>query len=839
LATTQSADLAALQARAAAASGKQKQSLETQVSKQREALSKSQANVQTLTAMTELARENATLQEQQYAAQALQADQTSLQAQTALAVARAGGNQTQAAQITAAQSQKNLKLVQDSHLTGRARTDALANAQAAVLQTHTQAQQAGLAGVQAASAVAEASTPIGNAAADAQAKATAAYNAWHYMTQHSHAFDPNAIKTAWAAVLQARKDAVTAVSDQATQMNDLAAQLAESQAYGDPVQQAQLALSAAQRDISLAVTPQQKLQAQVNYANAVQQANQAAETHIQDLGQLAASQLPGDPVGQAAALVSSAQAALAAAHGTENIIVAQANLNNANKAYYDAVTQQVDTYYQTDEIQASGNALLQAAYARAQAAYDAARAQGPGEAAKAAQEAAQAAQQTYAAHQQTSQERTALAVARDVYNPVEAARRQIRGLDSQIRRARNENRPDDVRQLEAQRAQAEYQLHQAREQRISNRGALAEARQSGNSVASAETAVDVAQQLLRSARGQQERQAAEAQLAQAEHQLTQARIARAQALAQIEETKDTGNVIAQARDAVAAAEREADLAKGKDAHIKARQDEASARQQQIAARQTRAQEYGQLAEASAGGDPVATAQAALAAAQRQLELAHGIDQQIAAEAAVANAQTQLHQALEQQIIALGSLAASTTRDPLVQLQDQMAATAKALANAKTPTERVQYQTQLNNLKNQYQATLIQQTEDTINFQLSMRQITSQQAIAQLQALLQNKALTLQERQGIEEQIRQLQLGSGTSAFNLAPGNIKLPTIYDVARAMHGAIAASPFGTGSVSATANTTINVEVKNADDVPAVAAAIDQATGSQLAGALRAAGM
>jgi hypothetical protein len=834
LAATAQETLSSLQGRAAGATGKQKQELEKQIAAQRELLGKAQGNVQTLQAMTQLARENATLQEQQYAQQALQAEQTSIQAAGQLKVAQAGGNQALQAQAQATTANKSLQAVKDSHLTGRARTDALNQAQAAADQAHTAVVTQGLNAVQAASAVAEASTPIGNTAADAEAKAKAAYAAWNYMSQHSHSFDPNQIKTAWAAVLQARKDAITAVADYAIQMNDLATSLTQAQDYGDSLAAAQAGLSGAERDLSLAKTPQQAAQARVNVANQQAAVYQAQQQRYQEYGQLAASQLPGDPVGQAAALAQAAAVALANAHGTDNIITAQTNYNNAQKAYYDAITQQQDMLYQTAQINETGNAVLQAATAEAQAAYDASRAQGPGEAAKAAQEAAQAAQQAHQAAQQRIQETTALAQARDVYNPVEAAKRALAGINAEIANA--QGRPDELLQLEAQRAQAEYQLHQARQARISQHGATREAQQSGNTVASAETAVDTARQLLATARGTQEQQQAEAQLATAEHQLTQARIARAQALAQLQETQDTGNVVAQAQDALAAANRERELAKGRDATIKARTDQAAARQQEIQAEQTRAQEYGQLAVAQAGNDPVAAAQAQLRAAAKELELAHGIDQKIQAETAYAQAQNALVVALDNEIVSLGQLAAARDwADPLKAIQDQINAVIKALANAKTPAQKIQYETQLAQLQAQYQQAFTSQREATIQFQLTMRQITAQQAILQLEDLLKTQKMTEASRQQIEEQIRQLQLGNGTSEFNLAPGKIKLPTIYDIVRAMQGH---SPIGNSAALINNQPTINVYVGQASDAGAVYDAIDRATGSGLASTMRSVG-
>lgn len=884
------ATLAGLEVASTGDTKAQQVAMQRQIDAQRRAVAALQQQSSDASAVNRLAQENAKLQEQQAAQAGYSADIQTQQANSQLKVSQAGGNVLDQLKAKIAGYQQQLKTTQNfPGLDPRTRANDIAQIQASIIDAQNQAAQQAVQVIQAHGAVSQAQVPIGDPVGQAKAALTTAAQVYQYMTAHAHSFDPTAILQAYAGMIAAQHNLAQTASDYAIQITSIQGQIAQAHDYGDAVAQAQDAINTANQQLAEAVTPEQQQTATANLAAAQNQLHQAYQQRIQSEGQLAASQHPGDAVAAAQAIVNSAQAALANARGADEIIAAQTALNNANNQLYQAVTQATDTQYQTQQTQATGNAVYQAAIERARALYDLSRARGPTETAQAQAELAQANVAAHQAQQQRTTEYGSLQQALEQGNTLEAARTAVNTALSVLSNARG---TDELIQAEQQLAQAEYQLTQARLQRIGALATLHETQETGNSVAQAQTALAAAQRqrevvshsgvAVRQARqvlqqAEQHARAADAnatpeqvradqqavadaraayakaagarrdeqiaareRVAQAEAQLRQARQGRVQERGDLRSARNE-DPVAQARTAVETAKKELDLAHGEDQRLQA---EATLARAEFALHQARVQritELGQLAEAQAQGDPVAQAQIEIQVAEETLARAKTEQERIAAETQLAQAELALHQALQQRITDLGALAASTTRDPLLQLTDQINAARRVLAGAVTQQEQIQAQTNLNQLLNQYTSTLVQQTEDTINFQLNMHQITAQQAIAQLEGLLKTKNLTLQEQHQIEEQIRQLQLGGGTSEFNLAPGSVKLPTIYDIARAMGvaGAGASSPFGTGTVSATANTTINVEVANSEDVPKVAAAIDAATGSTLAGTLRAAGL
>jgi hypothetical protein len=249
----------------------------------------------------------------------------------------------------------------------------------------------------------------------------------------------------------------------------------------------------------------------------------------------------------------------------------------------------------------------------------------------------------------------------------------------------------------------------------------------------------------------------------------------------------------------------------------------------------------QVTQAQQQGDALQQATTAQAAAREDLSLADGLTQQLSAEKALADANNQYNQALQARITAAGALAASTTNNPVQKVADQISAATKALGAAVGPDAKGSDQTDLNNLKAQYTDALVSQTESTIQFQLDMQTITSQQAINQLNGLLKTKNLSLADQQSIEEQVYKLQNSDTTgSQFDLAPGNIKLPTIFDVATGLRAAYSAQPGAVSpNITAQATTQINVTVNSDADVFKVSDAIDRSVGSNLHSKLKSAGL
>jgi hypothetical protein len=793
-------------------------------------------------ALLSQASESKAVQIQQAQDQAYQVQTQFSQAQGALAQARAGGSQVGQlrAQLATAQRAQTFAANLAPYDPTAAATD-IANAQAQAINIQRQLVEQHLTETKATGAVAEARVFTGDPVAQARQQLVNLTQQYNYMVANRKAFDPSDINNALASVITARQALAQAVSDYNTQMAGIQGQIAEAQDYGNQVAQANDAVRAASAQLGFARTPVQRATAEANLLAARNQGYQAQQATLQSQSQLAQAQASGDPVRQAQIALSYARQMEATAHGIDNIRAAETAAAQAQYQLSQAEAQRISTLGSLQETLDTGDARRQAADALRTAQELLANAQTYDERIAAEQAIAAAEVQRRQGRQQYIAELGQLHEARAGGDAVLQAQVTLRVAREELAAAHG---TDQIIQAETQVAQAERQLRQARINRIASLAQVTETRETGDAVAQAQTALAAAQRELRTARGPDQRIAAQQAVASAQAQLHQAQQQRIGALGGYFEALAQGDPLVEAQIAIEVAQAELKNARGVDEQIAAATALANAEYQLHQAQVQRVQSLGALAEAQAQGDPLAQARIAIQTAQQELAMAKTEAETIQAETDLANASYQYHQALQNRITALGALAASETRDPLAQLSAQIAAARQVLANATTDAERIQGQTDLNNLLNQYTAALVSQTEDTINFQLQMRQITAQQAIAQLQGLLKTQNLTLQERQQIEEQIRQLQLGGGTSEFNLAPGNIKLPTIYDIARAVGNLSgSSSPFGTGSVGGTVNATVNspitVYVADSADVPAVAAAIDSATGSQLAGALRAAGL
>lgn len=433
-------------------------------------------------------------------------------------------------------------------------------------------------------------------------------------------------------------------------------------------------------------------------------------------------------------------------------------------------------------------------------------------------------------------------------DPIGLARQQLRDARTSydyMRRNADAFDPSQINQalasvITARKAVADA-IVQYRTQMNDLQTQIAEAREAGDSVAQAASGVAGARADVRVGGTPQQRQQEQLALLQAENQQHQATQQRTQALGSLQQALSSGDNVAAAQQAVRTAQAILANARGVDEQIAGQTALAQANTQYRQALVARLQARAQLTETQETGDPIAQAQTAIASAQRQLQLAHGTDETIAAEQALAQANLQYRQAIQQRYIEQGALAASQTTDPLRQLQAQIGAAARALSVAVGPEGRTQAQTQLNQLRNQYQSELISQREGTIQFQLDMQQIGAQQAINQLHDLLKVRGITLQQRQQILQQIHQLQNQGSSGQFDLSPSTgLNLPTAYDVNRAIRAGRGVPHIaGAHHVHHHDGTQVNVYVRNAGDVPAVADAIDRATGGSMKARLRSAGI
>jgi hypothetical protein len=146
---------------------------------------------------------------------------------------------------------------------------------------------------------------------------------------------------------------------------------------------------------------------------------------------------------------------------------------------------------------------------------------------------------------------------------------------------------------------------------------------------------------------------------------------------------------------------------------------------------------------------------------------------------------------------------------------------------------------------QQQATVAQKKADIANLvtneriaqlksEYSLEKISANAEIDGLKQILATRKLSAAEKRSIQEQIFQLQKGAA-SGLELNVGSIKLPTIYEIRRAVAGGKAGM---SGSMSVTNNNEIKIDVSKNGDEHKVYKAIDKVLNTNSNAAARAAG-
>lgn len=247
----------------------------------------------------------------------------------------------------------------------------------------------------------------------------------------------------------------------------------------------------------------------------------------------------------------------------------------------------------------------------------------------------------------------------------------------------------------------------------------------------------------------------------------------------------------------------------------------------------------QIAQARDVGNAVAQAQDALAGAQKEAALAKTPQARLQAQLSVINAINQARQAQQQRISEEGALAESQTQDPVKQARIKIQTDRRLLGSAVGPDERIKDQAALNNDLHKYTEAQVSGKEEEIEFHLKMQQISQQTAIDQYNNLLKLHGLSKRTRDDVLTKIRSLQGELGNNpVYDLSPASIKLPTAYDV----HRAILTATANTGTIHNGDVTQVNqftITVHDSKDVGKVADVMDRALGSGVRARLRAAGL
>jgi hypothetical protein len=162
----------------------------------------------------------------------------------------------------------------------------------------------------------------------------------------------------------------------------------------------------------------------------------------------------------------------------------------------------------------------------------------------------------------------------------------------------------------------------------------------------------------------------------------------------------------------------------------------------------------------------------------------------------------------------------------------------ALANAKTPADRLRVAAAVNNdIRARREAKLGERAE-TIDYQLAMEQIDKQTAAAEYEALARRVKNNRELYRQYKLKAKELQ-DDAAGGYELDIANIKLPTPYEVTRAIkEGRQGANQYRQHVVD-NSRTTIHIAVRNSKDLERVGDVLDTHLNTSTRSALRAQGL
>lgn len=212
------------------------------------------------------------------------------------------------------------------------------------------------------------------------------------------------------------------------------------------------------------------------------------------------------------------------------------------------------------------------------------------------------------------------------------------------------------------------------------------------------------------------------------------------------------------------------------------------------------------------------------------------------EAQVIQAHAQLTKSVEAEATALKDAAfkirearATAAGEPIRAASEAVREARYNVAHAQTPLDKLNAEQALITAVTAKREAVNSARLETIHFEASMEKTTTQMEIEQLESFLATHKLTLAMRRQIRGEIHSLrgQLSSEGEKFDLNIGDMKLPTAYDIRRAVLGA-------SGGKSATVNQSNTFHIANSSNDPSVMGrAIGNALGRSAESAARSAGV
>lgn len=348
--------------------------------------------------------------------------------------------------------------------------------------------------------------------------------------------------------------------------------------------------------------------------------------------------------------------------------------------------------------------------------------------------------------------------------------------------------------IEARNALQEEVKQQAQEL-VEASVSLAVARAGDNPVRQARAELQGARRKAKLAEGKAEEKSALADIINARRALRDAIREQAEELAEananLAEARAGGDPIASAEAQLRSAEVGLRFARTKIERRNALADVINARREVEEAVRDQARELAEadisITEARAGGDPVLEAKAEIERAQVSVRFAETEAERREGLAELIRAEDQLDQAYADIALARIGLRIASTEDPVRQATLRVRQTQVEAENASGLQARLEAQARRREAVRSRRDAVAQKRIENVEFDADLERITTAQEIARYENILKTANLGRETKRTLLRRIHDLnkELEGDTGDFELNVGNIRLPTIYDIRRAVGG------------------------------------------------------
>lgn len=215
-----------------------------------------------------------------------------------------------------------------------------------------------------------------------------------------------------------------------------------------------------------------------------------------------------------------------------------------------------------------------------------------------------------------------------------------------------------------------------------------------------------------------------------------------------------------------------------------------------------------LSQAKANGDPILEAQAEIQKALSDLDLARNAAERKNAEAELINAEHKLDEARANIALARIGLASSEVESPIKKAALKIKEAEVKLRTAHGQAAKDEARAARNEAVREHREAVNSQAIENVEFDANIGKLTTDQQIAAYTRLLHTLKLGRNARRSLLEKIHALQ-EEASGSLELTVGNIALPTLYDIRRAVQGGITGGSVGPGSYQDASTNTYNYHI------------------------------